>query len=338
MDQPELRKGTRAAVQVIPQLDLDASLVGVVVIKERFLVDHHGQTSPTHDADIRLADVPWDADKPETSSIKFPSDVCLRKPSTDVVVIGSAISDEGPVKELDVLVRLGPIERAVRVFGPRVWYRSSLGVRIAEPTPFETLPLQWEYAYGGADFSDPKRPLEEPRNPVGCGVAHDTDDLVDQPAPRIEDPRDLIAKAKQKVRPAGLAPIGRHWIPRRNYTGTMDEYWQQERMPLLPADFDDRFNQVAPPELVAPTPLRGGERVQLLGLCADGVLQFELPRMHFFVGAGTDDAVTEYRPMLDTVLLLPNERAFELTWRTIVPLPRRPPRLRFVQVHEKEVL
>jgi hypothetical protein len=339
MDAPALKQGTRASVRLVPHFDLDGAMVAIVIIKERFAIDRAGQVAPTHDAEIRLVDVPWDEDAPETSSIKFPSDLCLRKPSTDIVVVGSAMAPgQAASTELDVLVRVGSVERALRVFGLRAWYRGMLGVTMSPPLPFGALPLRWEYAYGGSDFSDPKDPLEEPRNPVGRGLAREAHDLIDKPAPQIEDPAHLIGKARQKRPPAGVGAIGRHWVPRRDYAGTMDEHWKTERMPLLPADFDDRFNQVAPRELIAPKPLRGGERVQLVNLNEDGPLQFELPRLQFFVGARSDDGLTEHRPMLDTVLLLPNERACELTWRTAVPLPRKASRLRFVQVYEKAVL
>jgi hypothetical protein len=42
--------------------------------------------------------------------------------------------------------------------------------------------------------------------------------------------------------------------------------------------------------------------------------------------------------MLDTVLLRPNERRFEMTWRSAIPLPTSARKLRYVQVHEKAIL
>jgi hypothetical protein len=222
------------------------------------------------------------------------------------------------------------------VCGVRAFYRGVVGVAVSAPLPFTELPLRWEYAYGGADFSDPDHPLEEPRNPVGRGVAHQADTLIEKPAPQIEEHGHPITKPNQKRRPAGVGAIGRHWVPRRDYTGTIDEHWKRERMPLLPADFDERFNQVAPPELITPQPLRGGEPVRLENLHPDGPLHFELPRVRYYVGARGEEGTTEHRPLLDTVLLLPNERALELTWRTTVPIPRKASRLHYVQVHEKE--
>ena len=106
--------------------------------------------------------------------------------------------------------------------------------------PFESVPVKWELAYGGADYTDPKSPLEEHRNPVGTGLVRDASELLHRPAPQIEDPRDLITSAHSRPAPAGLGPIARHWAPRRAYAGTYDEAWKRERMPLAPLDLDGR--------------------------------------------------------------------------------------------------
>jgi hypothetical protein len=289
---------------------------------------------------VRLADEPWDLDSPETSSVRLPSDVCIRKPSTDVIVVGHAVGTYRPkVTELDVFVRVGPVQKTLRVFGTRVWYRNLTGLALTAPEPFESLALRWEYAYGGFDDSDPSNPLEDPRNPVGCGLARAVGALVNKPAPRIEDPARLIASERTRPVPAGVGALGRHWEPRRRYVGTMDQRWLRERMPLLPHDFDDRYNQVAPPDLITPKPLAGGEPVRLGNVCEEGALAFDLPRIAFFVGARFDDgSLREFRPVLDTVLLRPNERSFEMTWRSAIPMPIPARRLRFVQVHEKAIL
>src|SRR5690606_1156027 len=122
----------------------------------------HGAVSRAGGAEIRIADEPWDPDAPETSSIKYPSDLCLRKPSTDVVVVGSAMAPyRQAVRELDVRVRVGPVQKALRVVGPRAWYRAAVGrMKLTEPQPFESTTLKWEHAWGGADYeSDPQRPI-----------------------------------------------------------------------------------------------------------------------------------------------------------------------------------
>lgn len=336
MNVPELKRATAATVEVVPQWGMDGAVLAVVLIKEAFVVDRRGGVHRTHDAVVHRADVPWDEDAPATSSVRFPCDVCVHKPATDVVVVGSAVAAYATRQtSLDVLVEVGPLRRAVRVFGPRVWYRGALGMALSEPAPFESVPVRWELAWGGSDFSDPARPLEEARNPVGRGVVADPASLEHQLGPQIEDPADLIETHRTRPPPAGLAAIGRHYHPRRTYAGTADERWLRERMPLPPADFDDRFHQVAAPGLTAAGRLRGAEPVLVSNMGAQGPLAFELPRLTFFAGMKRRGELVESPPALDTVTLLPNERRVEMTWRAVFTLPRDLREVDFLQVHEK---
>src|SRR5262249_32777117 len=195
-------------------------------IKDRFQVDDRQRVGRVGGAEIRITDLPWDQDAPEKSSIKYPSDLCLRKPATDVVVVGSAMMRSGDrFKVLDVLVRVGPVQKALRVFGARVWYKGLIGLSPGPSASVESVPVTWELAYGGSDFEDPKHPLEESRNPVGRGLVRDSSKLENKPAPQIEDPRALISGPRSCPAPAGVGAIGRHWMPRRQYTGTMDARW-----------------------------------------------------------------------------------------------------------------
>ncbi len=127
-------------------------------------------------------------------------------------------------------------------------------------------------------------------------------------------------------------------MPRRKYAGTYDERWKKERMPLPPLDFDYRFNQAAPPDQITATYLRGGEPVLLDNASEEGPMRFALPRLAFSVGARLEGKLHEHRPALDTVVLFPGERALEMTWRALVPVPRQQDRLEGIQVHEKRVL
>ncbi|MCC6877025.1 MAG: DUF2169 domain-containing protein [Sandaracinaceae bacterium] len=337
METPPLKQGTSATVQVVPQFDNDGSIAGVVLIKQRFVVSGRGRVSRVDGAEIRIADEPWDPEHPESSSIKYPSDLCLRKPTTDVVVAGAAVA-RAPTPQLDVMVRVGPLQKALRVFGPRAWYKAGVGkLVLTKPEPFTRQDLQWEHAWGGSDYeTDPEHPIEEPRNPNGRGLVRDPDALEGQLGPSIEDPQHPIDSHRSRPPPAGVCAIGRHWEPRRKFAGTYDEQWMQERMPLLPLDFDERFNQVAPPWFIAPQPLRGGERVEILNMNEEGPLSFELPKVRFFVGIQTTRGMTESTPQLDTVLLEPGQSQLEMTWRALVKLPRRPNDVHFVQVHEKQ--
>jgi hypothetical protein len=279
---------------------------------------------------LRFADVPWG--KPEKSSVLYPADVCLRKPGTDVIVVAKAYAPGGKaVPSFDVAVKVGPLQKLVKVFGLRVWQAGGNG--LSQPRPVAEIEMRYDYAWGGLDDADPAAIEEEPRNPVGMGVTRDPSSLTHQPAPSLEDPAQPILTAKTRPPPAGICAIGRSWEPRRRYAGTHDKRWLEERAPLPPLDQDDRFNLCATPELVATPPLRGGEEVALLNLQpGGGATTFQLPRVGVEIEFRVKDRPPEVvRPYLDTVLIdtLANPRkeerplTVEYVWRASVKAPRR---------------
>lgn len=340
MELPPLAQRTFATVQLAPAIDRDGASVAIVLMKERFTITRGRGALRVGGASVLFADEPWDRSAPETSTIKYPCDACLRKPSTDVIVAGSAMSyARRPQRELLVSVRVGRVSRQVRVLGPRRWRRGLMGIALGEPEPFTEARIRWEDAWGGADYAtDPEHPIEEPRNPSGRGLVRVPAALDGELGPSIEDPSDPITRPRARYTPAGLGAIGRHFAPRRDYRGTYDDAWREERMPLLPLDFDERFNQAAPPELVAPEPLKGGEPVEIENMNDDGPIRFALPKLRFFAGLRTSERMDELRVQLDTVLLEPNERLVTMTWRAVARLPRRSADVHFVQVHEKELV
>lgn len=331
MDAPAFENATELVAQPQLLLDRDGEKL-VTIVKATFVARRGGGPlelgSRSESRPIRPADVPWG--DPAKSSIKYPSDLCLEKPGTDVIVVAAAHAPDGrPVPSFDVAVRLGRLARTLRVFGLRVWEASGAG--LSAPRPTSGIEMRYDYAWGGLDATDPADVLEEPRNPVGMGIARDPSALTHRPAPYIEDPAQPIASVRTRPPPAGIGAIGRHWQPRRAFLGTYDETWLDERAPLLPADADPRANLCASPGLTAVPPLTGGEELALLNLVpGGGVLQAALPRLQVEV---------EYRvkgreparlvPHLDTVVIDTLEveegtlAVVELVWRAAVKAPRR---------------
>lgn len=111
-----------------------------------------------------------DPDAPMSSSILLPSDIALSKERVDVIVQGNAHAPGGkPKRSFDVRVRIaGVLDRALRIVGPRVvtWVapkkkltkkQRANGERQPYPAPkfgqaktITSLPLTYEYAYGGS--------------------------------------------------------------------------------------------------------------------------------------------------------------------------------------------
>jgi hypothetical protein len=77
--------------------------------------------------------------------------------------------------------------------------------------------------------------------------------------------------------PACFAPVAPNWQPRAGFAGTYDDNWQQTRAPYLPDDYNPRFMNVAPPDLIYPGYLQGGEAVRVIGMHPAGDLGFALP-------------------------------------------------------------
>lgn len=264
-------------------------------------------------APIALANEHYAA--PDQSSIRLPSDISLMKPGTDVLLIGHAYAPDGrSTTQVDVSLRVGPISKRVRVFGDRVW---RMGVTMSRPAAFSTMPLVWERAYGGID--DRRRRIRaEPRNPVGTGFrAPDGDDPSEEFwLPNLEDPAHLISGWRHNPPPACFAPVAAHWEPRSTYAGTYDERWEKERAPFLPADFDPRFFQIAPPDQVAMGHLEGGETIEVQGASPSGVLRLRLPIVDLGITFMLDDAPRPAPVVLDTVIVEPDQSRLQMVWRS----------------------
>jgi hypothetical protein len=331
MDSPQVDNKTELAAQPRMLMAKDGERL-VLVVKATL-------TRPPREALIELVppeerrgirgqDIPWG--DPEKSSIKYPSDLCLTKPGTDVIVVATAHAPGGKaVPSFDAGVRVGPLEKTVRVFGLRVWETNGSG--LSAPRPTTGVEVRYDYAWGGLDVSDPTKPVEEPRNPVGRGLVRDLSSLTHQQGPLIEDPENLIASVRTRPPPAGLGAIGRHWEPRRRFQGTYDAAWLEKRAPLLPPDHDDRANLCASPGLTAAPPLVGGEEVALLNLTpGGGTVSFRLPRMRVQATLHAPEREPEtLTPYLDTVLVdtvrVPetSDVVVELVWRAVFRPPRR---------------
>jgi hypothetical protein len=266
--------------------------------------------------------------EPGLSSLRYAADVCLRKPGTDVVLVGQAYAPGGrAATHVDVGLRVGPVKAALRVHGDRQWTRSVGTWRSSAPRPFRTMPLVYERAFGGADTTHPdaSKHAGEPRNPVGTGFcAHGSAERLDGlRLPNLEALDAPIQHWKDRPAPVGLGFIGRDWEPRRRYAGTYDARWEKERAPLVPMDFDERFHSAAAPSRVCQGYLVGGEPVRAVHVTPGGSLAFALPRYQLTLAARLQGKELQSRPVLDTVVIEPDEQRLLLTWRASIPCTRK---------------
>jgi len=313
---------TDAKHLVFPMKDRDGRARIVMVAKYTYRVSADGRVERDDDGpEPHPIDVP-NGDDPATSSIKIPSDLFDFKPGTDVVVVADAHPRPGTTFT-DVALRMGPIAKTIRAHGLRVWQRGMLGGVTPGPAlPLRApLPIIYELAWGGSDVENPAKPLGEPKNLVGRGIARDPSRLVDQPAAQIE----LAGKpiGERGNIPASFGPIHRHWAPRVSFAGTYDQAWTDTRMPLLPADFDPRFNVCMPPDQWSPLPLTGAEPIELTGATEDGHWLVHLPRETLVFSSRIGRERNTLPTHLDTILIDARERRIELTWRASLLAPNK---------------
>jgi hypothetical protein len=237
--------------------------------------------------------------------------------------------------------------------------------RLSAPEKFVQLPLHYAFAAGGQcrlDTRDGKQHESCDTNPLGRGFARhwylDAQQLATVPAPRIYYPKQPCtaeqfwqgAAGKDLPPPAGLAPIGRGWLPRRTLAGNIREkaQWDQDEVPMLPEDFDFAYWNCAPADQQCPH-LSGQEQFTLTNLCrhdhpaaradriGNTVLRFTLPQqVLFLLLADAHDQLLVLRLKIDTVLIDTDAGTVELVWRALVPADTGQVAARLMHVSEPE--
>jgi hypothetical protein len=107
--------------------------------------------------------------------------------------------------------------------------------------------------------------------------------------------------------------------PRARYAGTYDKTWAENRMPLLPADFDARYHQSAPPGQTATGHLAGDEPFKLSGLYGENdVRAGRLPGRAVIVAGNVRSNYFTQVAVLDTVFVWADQPRLTLVWRSVV--------------------
>jgi hypothetical protein len=258
--------------------------------------------------------------EPGYSATLWETDFAFRKPRCDVVLNGCAHAPGGrPAERVPVGIKIGNWSKLFEVVGNREWRAVGPVFTSTAPEPFVKMPITYDRAWGGVDRLNPEDALPGAylRNPVGTGWAQTKNQRL---IPGLRLPN--TQKAGEDIRspfgdytPMSFGPVGRGWPGRIEFGGTYDDNWTKNIFPFLPADFDERYFQMAPADQQIDMP-RGGEEVQLVNLTPEGRTSFRLPDtalpMTLFKGR---QKTFEGSVLPDTVLLDPENRRFSLVWR-----------------------
>lgn len=243
------------------------------------------------------------------------------KPRCDVLAIGPAHTQNSvPAKTSAAGLEFAGISKFFRVMGPRVWEKRLIGHFVSEPEMYTTLPIDYAHAWGGTD----PHPTREGRsdtyqtNPAGLGYYPFQSELDGLRLPHTETVDAPIDNSVGNYKPMAFGPVGRHWLPRRTYTGTYDDQWQETRMPFPPTDLDARFFQCAPVDQQVSHP-KGGERFRLRGMHPSGDQTGQLPDMKVVMRFERKSGrMTQKVGHLDTITFLPEASQVTLVWRTFL--------------------
>jgi hypothetical protein len=302
--------------------DVQGHDFGVVVLRGTFDILPGQPLRPCPRQDPIVEADAWHGE-PNASSVSVESDLAPFKPRTDILINAVAHAPGGrPLPDWMVRVKVGELEKALRVTGPRRWVREDGGWRLTEPEEVAAVPMRYENAFGGAWETGWREKKVFDQNPVGLGfVGEESPSYPDEiGAPQIEAPDAPVTELGKEYPPEGLGPIARSWQPRLGLAGTFDEAWRRTRWPALPENFQFAHHNAAHPGLQYPGFVRGDEEVRLEGLSPDGSLLSYLPGYRVGLLLRFEDGSMAVAPaLLDTVTLDVPEGRGHLTWRAVFP-------------------
>ena len=342
MSHPEIENRTPFAFEPLFLVDEEGQALFVPILKATYHIDKGTRLSLAEkQISVNTGGEYWG--DPEKSSYKYEPETAFIKPATDIILIGLAYAPKPGIAKVDVTLRVGPMQKVVRVVGDRYWVKSFGITSMTRPQPFERIPLIYERAFGGWDRShpNPDKHTFEPRNPVGTGFRGKRGKFEEGiRLPNLEDPRHPLKGFKDRPPPAGFGFTSPHWQPRAGFAGTYDKAWTKQRMPLLPTDFDRRFFNAAPLDQVAPGFLKADVAVEVINASPSGKISFNLPGMPppqcRVELRGRKDH--QLKTWLDTVIINTDENLLFLIWRTNLALRTGPQDVVSIEVSAERLL
>ncbi|MBE0366087.1 hypothetical protein PULV_b0826 [Pseudoalteromonas ulvae UL12] len=247
-------------------------------------------------------------------------DQAMPKDQAEYLVFGSAQSlQERPTGQLDVVVEFAGLKKHLVVYGDRYWKGAGAFSYPSEPTPFTTMPIDYQHAFGGET---------EHYNTEGLGCAEiEKNNICLHWLANIEHANHPVTSKANDYQPASFLPLDQSWPMQQALCGTYDDEYLQNHMPGLAPDIDWRFFNVAAQDQRFDGYLHGDEPFAISGMHHQkGLLKGVLPKVKprgFIVRKPHEkieaiELIDQYSPpditqfeelefKLDTVLFFPND-------------------------------
>lgn len=339
--------------QSFDQLDRVYNTI-VAKVSYDFYIDNHDnraelQFSETqtllHSQDIYEGD-------PMRSSILAECDFVIYKPKVDIIINATAYSpNEKKIEEIPACIQIGDYKKSLVATGERHWIKEVIGWTLGKPKSIYSLPIRYEYAFGGIHAGGKKECGYLQENLVGKGSysneflkRNSYKKLLE--AHQIYDPTKPILEPNEINIPEGFGFFARYFASRVQYSGTTDTEWMENRAPLLPKDFSMSFWNGAHPELQIPY-LKHNHvyKLTFIGLIPSYIAPKQrfsilLPIETLFVHALTVSNFSIALDLkLDTILVDVEKRKIDCSYRIALPeeLEIEQCQLRYISRNERQL-
>ena len=229
-------------------------------------------------------------------------DMGMPKPKGEWLLNGALFANKGQtINAGQASVKIAGQSKTINVFGDREW---KLGLP-STPTEFESMPLDYQHAYGGDAFE---------LNPTGKGFN------VNQ-LPNLESASNTITNNTDQYPPTSFAPLDPSWPQRSRFQGTYDKRYMDNFFPGYPQDMDWRLFMNGAEDQWIDGFFKGDETFELHHMHPEKTLQTgKLPSLlpRCFIKdtlQASDDQFKEVKLHLDTVWFFPDKDLVQLIWR-----------------------
>ncbi|MFC3226797.1 DUF2169 domain-containing protein [Marinibaculum pumilum] len=246
---------------------------------------------------------------------QLPLEESLPKGAAEVLAIGDCHAPEGTtLREAEVGIRLGAVEKRLKVTGRRIWrHKWDNLYQASAPEPFTSVPLSWQSAFGGNGFA---------ANPLGRGFVAEALSAENVRLPQVEYPGQPVTDPDSRPKPASFAPIAADWPQRTARYGDYGAaYLQGGHFPGLAADTDFKAFNRASADQWQKDWFAGDERYAVLGMHPgrpriEGRLPEIRARCFLDIADGKGGLrLAEVPQNLDTVWLFPGDLRGILVYR-----------------------
>ncbi len=316
----------------------------ILTAKATFRIEDNGQVKLEQETPFPLLN----EDQPTELGLQPRDNLPRLDPAFEVMLLGKAYAPGGrATTEMTVTLSVGDVQHEMDVIGERVWQGEGDSASMSPPEAFDTMPLVWERAFGGSKqvLIDREASLDvsSPMNAEGKGFDHITQarelgDAFNCPEgyPQFDATRSLpnLETPDQRVKYWSDLPLPVCWAPVPHSSGLIFERFkrscEKRGKDYVVMDAPEMLHR-AHPDWVIDTP-GAGAVVSLEGACNRGSIKFRLPELRVVADfqVGDQGEAIELNPR--TLVLLPEEQKFYITYRSVTQFVTRMRETRVIRI------